>query len=138
MGIIAGLKSGIKGLLGRISADGVIVAIILLSSSAAFGLGFLAGKDVGQKGELKIEQLQLEAAVLPAAQAAIGEGQAVAASVATLPAGGQYVASKTGKSYHLPWCPGAKQIKEENKVWFSSKEDAEAKGYKPAGNCPGI
>src|SRR5690606_22759248 len=44
----------------------------------------------------------------------------------------KYVASKTGSKYHLPWCGGAKQIKEENKVWFQTKEEAEAAGYEPA------
>lgn len=51
---------------------------------------------------------------------------------------GKYVASKNGKSYHLPWCSGARNIKEENKIWFNSKEEAERAGYAPAGNCPGL
>lgn len=49
-----------------------------------------------------------------------------------------YVASKNGTSYHLPSCPGAKQIKPENKISFQSKEEAESRGYKPAANCPGL
>lgn len=49
-----------------------------------------------------------------------------------------YVASKSGTKYHLPWCPGAKQMKEENKIFFDSKEEAEAAGYTPATNCKGI
>lgn len=50
----------------------------------------------------------------------------------------RYVASKSGTKYHLPWCGGAKQIKEENKIWFSTKEEAEKAGYTPAANCKGI
>ncbi len=50
----------------------------------------------------------------------------------------RYVASKSGTKYHLPWCGSAKQIKEENKIWFSSKEEAEKAGYTPASNCKGI
>jgi len=46
------------------------------------------------------------------------------------------VASKAGTKYHLTTCPGAKQIKEENKITFTSREAAEAAGYKPAANCP--
>ena len=49
-----------------------------------------------------------------------------------------YVASKNSDKYHLPSCSGAKRIKEENKVWFSSQAEAEASGYIPAANCPGI
>ncbi len=54
------------------------------------------------------------------------------------PQSGAYVASKSGSVYHLPWCSGAKRIKEENKVWFMSKEEAERAGYRPASNCKGI
>lgn len=51
---------------------------------------------------------------------------------------GAYVASKSGTKYHLPWCSGAQRIKEENKVWFETKEEAEKAGYSPAANCKGI
>jgi hypothetical protein len=50
----------------------------------------------------------------------------------------KYVASKNGTKYHLPWCTGAKQINEENKIWFATKEEAEKAGYTPASNCKGI
>jgi methylphosphotriester-DNA--protein-cysteine methyltransferase len=49
-----------------------------------------------------------------------------------------YVASKNGTKYHLPWCSGAQRIKDENKVWFKTKEDAEKAGFMPASNCKGI
>ena len=48
------------------------------------------------------------------------------------------VASKNGSKYHLPWCPGASQIKDANQVRFENKADAEGQGYTPAANCPGI
>lgn len=51
---------------------------------------------------------------------------------------GLYLASKSGTKYHRPSCPGAKRIKEENKIWFNSKEEAERAGYSPAKNCNGI
>ena len=52
--------------------------------------------------------------------------------------GGMYVGSISGTTYHLPWCSGAQRIKEENKIWFASKGEAESHGYKPAANCKGI
>lgn len=55
-----------------------------------------------------------------------------------VPAKSSYVASKNGSVYHLPWCSGAKRIKEANKVWFDTKARAEAAGYKPASNCKGM
>lgn len=51
---------------------------------------------------------------------------------------GNYVASKNGSKYHLPWCSGAQTISEENKIWFGTKEEAEGRGYAPAKNCKGI
>lgn len=46
-----------------------------------------------------------------------------------------FVGSKNGTKYHALNCPGASQIKEENKVSFSSEEEAKAQGYSPAANC---
>ncbi len=48
------------------------------------------------------------------------------------------IASKTGTKYHLPNCPGAKQIKPENQISFPSVAAALAAGYSPASNCPGL
>ena len=47
------------------------------------------------------------------------------------------VASKasTTKKYHFTWCPGAKQIKEANKLWFANESLAQKAGYTLAGNC---
>lgn len=51
---------------------------------------------------------------------------------------GAVVGSKNGTVYHLPWCPGAQQMNEENKIWFASVKVAEEEGYQPAKNCKGI
>ena len=45
------------------------------------------------------------------------------------------VGSKNSNKYHYPHCPGAKQIKEKNKIVFSTPEAAEAAGYTLAANC---
>lgn len=46
-----------------------------------------------------------------------------------------YVASKAGKKYHHLTCSGAKLIKETNKIFFASPNQAEAAGYSRASNC---
>jgi hypothetical protein len=51
---------------------------------------------------------------------------------------GLLVASKNGSKYHFPWCSGALRIKNENKIWFSSFEEAKASGYEKALNCVGL
>ncbi len=48
------------------------------------------------------------------------------------------VASKSGTKYHFLWCPGAKQIKEQNRIVFETTAAARAAGYTPAANCPGL
>jgi methylphosphotriester-DNA--protein-cysteine methyltransferase len=48
---------------------------------------------------------------------------------------GDYVASKNSTYFHLVTCPGAKLIKEENKVYFNTKEEALSRGLQPAKNC---
>lgn len=45
------------------------------------------------------------------------------------------VASKNGSKYHFLWCPGATQMKGENKLEFENAASAEAAGYELAGNC---
>ena len=40
------------------------------------------------------------------------------------------IASKTGKSFHVPSCVTANNIKKENIVSFDSKRDAIKQGYK--------
>lgn len=69
---------------------------------------------------------------LPALQAANP------ADITTSNADLQVVASKSGSKYHLPECPGAKQMKPENEVWFASRAAAEAAGYTAAANCNGL
>lgn len=51
---------------------------------------------------------------------------------------GEVVASKSGSKYHFPWCSGAKSIKPENLITFSSIEEARKAGYEPAKNCKGL
>ncbi|TES96103.1 hypothetical protein E3J85_01335 [Patescibacteria group bacterium] len=48
---------------------------------------------------------------------------------------GKYVASKSGGKYHLLDCRYAKKMKEENKIWYGSKEEAEADGKDSCGVC---
>lgn len=55
--------------------------------------------------------------------------------VSPVGAGGRVVASKNGTKYHYPWCPGAGQIKEENKVWYINEDAAIQAGLTKAKNC---
>lgn len=138
-----------EGLLGRIPEGALTATVVVLASAGSFGLGMLFERETGQGSDkIRIEGVSAEeeSATLPAATLSAAVVAAPTVSAASAPAvsapavegGGQYVASKSGKSYHLPWCAGAKQIKESNKIYFASKAEAEAAGYSPAKNCKGI
>jgi hypothetical protein len=47
---------------------------------------------------------------------------------------GPVIGNKKSGKYHHPKAPTAKDIKKENRVYFNSKEEAEAAGYKRTGN----
>jgi endonuclease YncB( thermonuclease family)/methylphosphotriester-DNA--protein-cysteine methyltransferase len=52
------------------------------------------------------------------------------------PPEGTIIGNKGSKKYHRPDCPGYRDMAERNRVFFKSVEEAEAAGYKRAGNCP--
>jgi len=110
---IADMGQKSKTLLKKTPRDVLIMAILISTSSASFGLGYLAGRDSGQ-----------------------GSGALLESS--TPLSGTPVVASKTGTKYYLPDCPGADKISEANKVWFASSEVARTQNYSPAENCPGL
>lgn len=131
----------------RLPRDAILIGIAALIASGSFGLGVVAGREggAGETGGKVVIEKPVAAEVLPAAvgaaSGAAGEMKATFASnpaPSTTASGGQYVASKTGTKYYLPWCGTAKRIKDENKVWFSSKAEAESAGYEPAKNCKGL
>jgi hypothetical protein len=115
------------------------VGIIFLVGMASFGLGRLSALESG-KVPVNIENIPLQAQVFKSSANSrqdITPNQGEKAS-SFLKEGGMLVGSKNSDKYHLPWCSGAKRIKEENKIYFSSVEEAKAKGYTPAGNCKGL
>lgn len=135
---IADGREGGKAFLGRIPPDVLVAGVLILSATLAFGLGILAGRDMAKaegKDGFWIEQLPekpLPSAAAPAAAIKAFEPTIVA------PTSGTYMASKNGTKYYLPTCGSAKRIKAENRVWFATKAEAEAAGYGPAANCPGL
>jgi preprotein translocase subunit SecE len=48
---------------------------------------------------------------------------------------GEVVASVNSDKFHYLHCPGAKTIKEENKIYFPSAQEAIKAGFVLAGNC---
>ncbi|HEY9583131.1 MAG TPA: hypothetical protein VJK09_02360 [Candidatus Paceibacterota bacterium] len=105
----------------------IISSGLILFGILAFGLGRLS----------KIEENKPDLVITQTAQAI----QALQITQTKSVSGGEaraYVASKSGTKYYLPACAGVSRIKEENKIWFATKAEAEARGLSPASNCPGL
>lgn len=130
----------IKARGGGILADRELfpAVLIIVVGVASFGLGRLS---VGEMAaDTPQEAFSAYTRILPSEGPSEGENGASEAprEVTASSTEKAYVASKNSTKYHLPWCSGALRIAEENKVWFASKEEAEAAGYTPAANCKGI
>ncbi|MAF59531.1 MAG: hypothetical protein QF858_04260 [Candidatus Pacebacteria bacterium] len=98
-----------------------LILIIILVGTGSFGLGRLSAL------ETKKEPVEIISAEL-------GTDLTSTASLG----GGAVVASRNGSKYHYPWCSGAKRIAPQNKVEFSTIEEARRAGYTPAANCKGL
>lgn len=120
---ISGKIKGIPDISPKIFA---ILAIFLILSGGYLGAAILK-REYAREGSLRVISTPMLAA---------------SPEFASLPeeatSKGEYVASRSGSFYYLPSCSSAKRIKEKNQVWFASKEDAEARGLKPASNCSGM
>jgi hypothetical protein len=110
-------------------------AIILLVGLGAFGLGRLSAIPGGE-GSIRVIYPNAQVATPVSALATSTNTAKAAPSPDSL--AGKYVASKNGTKYYLTTCSASNRIKPENKVYFVSKDAAEAAGYEPAANCPGL
>lgn len=114
-----------------------ISTVILLVGLGSFGLGRLSVSTKLSSGVV-IEKVSSSAENTKSQQAAGVAKSQIALEPNSTSKAGQYVASKNGSKYYFPWCGGANNISETNKVWFDSVEEAKSKGYSPASNCKGL
>lgn len=121
-----------------ISRDIFVILVVLLVSLGGFGLGRLSALEEKKHDELRIVgQKTLDGGVLSVKEGGISDPASKLPTQESMLIKGVFVGSRSGKVYYLPSCAGVKRIHDENKVWFSSKEDAEAKGYRPSTSCKG-
>lgn len=126
--MLAEIIRKVKHLIKENADDLFIALIIFLVGIVSFGLG-----------RLSIIWPQKEPITIENHESRIMNQEGIALhGLKNSDSRGKYVASKNGTAYHLPWCQGAQKIKEENRIWFDTKEEAERSGYKPAGNCEGL
>ncbi len=141
--------------MGDIPKDIFVFLALLLIGAGAFMVGRISVGETERKNELKIISPSNVSAITEEAQfeanSSISEAQITSSASTTsrtfkthqlTPAAklksGMYFGSKNGKVYYLPSCPSANRIKDENKIWFKDKQDAETRGYRPTSNCKGM
>ncbi|NMB92140.1 MAG: hypothetical protein GYA31_00750 [Parcubacteria group bacterium] len=87
----------------------------LLLFSLGFSLGFIKGGHIINRPALIIDK-----------ELIINTNTTISQNKQT---GYQYVASSKGKYYYPIDCALAENLSEKNKIYFATKEEAEAKGY---------
>ncbi|MFA5871149.1 MAG: hypothetical protein WC858_00330 [Parcubacteria group bacterium] len=137
--------------------DKLILAVgIVLIAAISFEAGYLKGEEVKDSNIVINKTAQSANPTAPAEDAAKTEKQ-VSTVLNSAPTTGQsskmkagsevneaplvdtkncpYVASKNSNKYHLASCQWAARIKSENKICFSSEEEAKNRGYQGAKCC---
>jgi hypothetical protein len=107
------------------------IAVVVLTGLLGFGLGRLSRIEEARE-PVRI----IQAAAISNTSVSTSKNQTTSGvPIKPISTSGVYVASKSGTRYYLPSCSGVSRIKEENKVYFATKEEAERAGLKPAANC---
>ncbi len=114
----------------KIKDDLFVVFLIFLVGMASFGLGKISSLE---KRKVPISILNTQESMYASVSESIQTDKKVDTKEK-----GTVVASKSGTKYYYPWCSGVARIKEENKVWFNSIDEAKARGLTPASGCIGL
>jgi len=122
-----------KGL--KIGGDLYIIIMIILVGTASYDLGKISSfeKNKTPISILKTKEY-MNSLVLNDTSNTKTENQPIQTQQTDV----KVVASKSGTKYYYPWCAGVSRIKEENKIWFNSIEEAKSAGLTPASNCVGL
>lgn len=105
--------------------DILTMIIVVLVAISSFGLGRLS-KDSENKGLQITEEAKIQQAA-NVVNTPIGAKQT--------PSSGSFFASKRGHKYYKVGCSAGQTIKQENRIYFGTREDAERAGYELSTSC---
>lgn len=105
--------------------DVFLILLFILGSFSSFNFGKLS--QIEEKSKIKIEALSIQK--IQNVKKDKIEENIIFTNKSNI------FASKNGKKYYYPWCIGASRIKMENRVYYSSSEEAENSGKTIAANC---
>ena len=118
--------------------DLLLVSIVLLVGLGSFELGRLSAQN--RQGGLKIEypgpDSPKDANMTQSGNRTdTSSSSASAINSIVSESGKNFFASKKGKKYYTASCSAGKTIKQENRVYFTTGEEAEAAGYTLSSSC---
>ena len=118
--------------------DILVILIVILVGLGSFGLGRLSKS--GSSEGIKIEypavmENQPASAVSAVKTESVTQKVNLGNQLSTNSAVKSYFASNRGSKYYSIGCSGGKTIKQENKIYFSTKEEAERAGYELSSSC---
>ncbi len=126
-------------LAGDTAKDLYIVAIILTVAFGSFGLGRLSKNENPVIVADPVNILSNQAAAVQAIVPEITAPQVLTETKTPgNPTTGSFVASKRGKKYYSLGCSGVKNLLESNKIYFTTKAEAEQAGYTKSASCPDL
>jgi len=124
------IKQFLEGEKGK---DVLIVIVIVLVALGSFGLGRLSKKP--QNGGLQIEYTNQVINGGVNALSAQNQPKKEVLGVSTSNTIKTYFASSRGSKYYYLGCTGGKELKEENKIYFNSEQEAINAGYEKSVTC---
>ncbi|MEI8223736.1 MAG: hypothetical protein WCG20_01290 [bacterium] len=131
----------IKGLAGKRDLDKlytVVQAVLLGLLGLCFGLiGFFIGSVHQFKLQKQPSPISVIYPPLPTTPYTESKGQGTVKSPQTLSPtpDGNYIGSKTGKTYYTKDCKGINRIKPENRVYFITQQEAQSQGRSLSKTC---
>lgn len=122
----------------QIEGSMFVVSAILIAGSAYF-IGNIQAND-SQKSEIQIvypDAIAIKSSINSnvTEPTSVQEGSNVKE---VQKADAKIVASKNGKRYYYANCGGINRIKQENRIYFNTKEEAEVKGLTLASGCKAL
>ena len=112
--------------------DVMIVFIVILTGLGSFELGRLSKED--RTSGIKIEYInQAENQSANVISSVKNSPEKVSTTINS--SGKKFFASNRGSRYYSIGCSGGKTIKQENRIYFTTKEEAEKAGYELSSSC---
>ncbi|MEI7513036.1 MAG: hypothetical protein WCJ74_00240 [bacterium] len=115
----------------------LMILIIVLVGLSGFGLGKLSNAGEGRAVIIQTgssQNLQSDSSNKPENTASAIEAVAENSNTNNLNPS-NIVASKNGTKYYFSWCSGVGRIQDQNKVYFTSEQEAIDAGYTKASGC---